>query len=300
MLLLSDSKNQKKYKPMDNLFLYMEPATMIGNIKMKEMDIKETDKSYQPNKFHKFAKEGHETLTLPIEKQKNASSNYWINPFTLFFREELSQAVFENVVMSSYHNSHNLSVASVGCSTGKEAYSFILWNWNNRDRLMLDAYDINPKRISEAKKGIYDTWSESEEDLMDILEELKIPEKEQAYIIKKGETISFSADVKEKIRFSVHDIMKTKLPQKYDTVLLMNVLYHFPTEGIEKILLNVYDSLNENGFLLIERYNSRRNIEYIRLMNDLFHLGFEKQKNMLQETDLEDEMKNAQLYKKIS
>jgi chemotaxis methyl-accepting protein methylase len=303
-LPLSSSKKQKDYKwqvyPCVNMSLSNLTSNGVGKIDTAEL--------YNPELFRKFLKDNPTILALPATQQMNKFITYGINPCTFFFRNKHAQVVFEKVLLPTIAKDDKISVASVCCSTGKETYSFILWNWSIKDRLEVHGYDINPKSIKKAAKGIYEAWSDPNPDWADIFEGLKIQEKKRPYAIDDNEIIRFSGELRKKIKFSAHDIMKEKLPEKYNLALLMNVLYYCKPKGIERILSNVHDSLKEGGFLLCENsiylpgmapdFGIRA--DYTKFMEDISHLGFERQTNLLAGTEYEKEMRYVQLYRRIN
>lgn len=240
---------------------------------------------YGPEFVGGMFKSNPEIMLLTVEEllQKVKSSRRGqtdIHGQTELFRDIVVLQTFENVVLANYSPDQAIHVASIGCSHGKEPYSLLLKNWNQKERLKIDAFDVNPKRIETAIIGEYDGLEKRE---LTCLEKLDWVNPNEAYSLTYGiggvEGIKFSEEMKRGINFQVHDILKEPLPQKYDVVLSLNVLMHYYSKERRKILSNIYRSMNGGGWLLCEATNSddpfpeRR--EYFKWMENLETLGFE-------------------------
>jgi len=190
--------------------------------------------------------------------------------------------------LPSFPNEKIVKVASVGCSTGEEVYSFLMKNWKEKDRLQIDGYDSNPDNIKTAIDGQYgfDMCEISDKISLEELEESGLcpeafkycpPERDASrYSQSRWRNIKFTENATKRVRFRTHDIFDKKLPENYDVVLINNVLYHYPEKGREKILGKIKDSLDEGGWLLCEQEPSKDQ-DYIRWMRNIRHLGFVKQ-----------------------
>ncbi len=205
------------------------------------------------------------------------------NSLTFFFREPESLDFFrENIVKK---RNQKTKVASAGCSSGKEPYTIILSNWENRNSLEIDAYDINENKIKQGISGEYEIFNLNLIERYNEFGNFKnIPS--HLYEVSDGrhesyKNIKLSKEVKEKINFKVHDILYSPLPEKYDAIFLQYVLMDYSENDREKILSNINESMKEKSFLICESVfwgKDHEFAEYSEWMKDIERLGFEKHK----------------------
>ncbi len=253
---------------------------------------------YRPEVLVGFSRAGLEGV--PLEEQLKRMRESVVNSKTHFFRDRHVLYTLKRIVLPCYAADKPVSIASVGCSTGREVYSVLMQNWD-RD-IRVDGYDINPHNIETAIKGEYELSSV----LMDTSDFLGLRDLGRFYdVIKEGGILKYLKmleEAKEKTGFYVHDILDGPLPEKYDVVLLLNVLKHFTEKGREKILLNVHESMVENGWLLCERVPiiepEPEAADYLPWMEDLSRFGFEKQPVMIPRGRIEDAVEHPHVYRK--
>ena len=204
---------------------------------------------------------------------------------TLFFRDLKVLLAFEQVVLPSYGSSAVIKIASVGCSNGKEPYSLVLRNWAQRDRLSIDAFDVNPRSIEDAISGEYDIGTDEIFGELTKFQALIIPKPEDAYSLSEAKylwdkRIRFTDEAKRKIRFSVINILEEQLPNQYNVVFFLNFLYHLSPKGREIALSNVNSGMKNGGWLICESIVPDVYADwasYLNRMSDIKDLGFEKQ-----------------------
>jgi chemotaxis methyl-accepting protein methylase len=171
-----------------------------------------------------------------------------------------------------------LAISSVGCSCGAEPYSLLLQFWDQRHRLLLRGYDVNPLAIAMARKGEYDFWSR----LRRKLEQLPMKQPEEAYYLR---TVSenktkfvLTDEARDCVQFEEWDVRFAPLPQHSDILLLFHVFMHYSEAGRGVVLRNVRASLEKGGLLLCEPpdpwYESGWG-PYDHWMADLLSFGFE-------------------------
>ncbi len=198
--------------------------------------------------------------SLPLEEQcRILRSN--IASTTCFFREMETFSAFMEVGIPE-----NSRIASVGCSTGEEAYSLAILT-----SMQIDGYDSNPANIEHALRGEYIFFFDPPQELEGMAE-----------IYGSAKRVKIRQDVKKRTNFQLHDIMDGKLPRNYEAVFLMNMLYHYPEKGRKRIIENVRRSLNCGGLLACEE-SLILNGEYSAWMRSLE--GFER-------VQLDDELIN--------
>lgn len=96
---------------------------------------------------------------LSLTEQLAHFRTYGVNTQTsCFFREGLVLRALKEVILPSYSPDKKVRIASVGCSSGEDLYSVLFSNWDRKESLCLHGFDINPKMIAAAKKGILSTY----------------------------------------------------------------------------------------------------------------------------------------------
>jgi chemotaxis methyl-accepting protein methylase len=272
----------------------------------QEIGTAETSGLYSPLSFQSFLLGNPGLADLPAHEQLRIFGKSGINTNTDFFRDGLVLEILDSQVLPSYTPEKVIQVASVGCSTGMEVYSILLKNWARKSRMRVDGYDVNPRNIETALAGEYMLRVDSLIDLFRF-EQLELPCPEDAYVVTDGKDschkhLSFTPELRRKISFTNHDILKAELPRNYDVVLLLHVLRHFPEKGREKILTNLYGSMNDNAWLICEsaiwKDHDEERERYCSWMANIRRLGFEKQRIILPGYFMEDQTPYTQVYRK--
>ncbi len=177
---------------------------------------------------------------------------------TYFWREPqtftaLTDFILPELVKIKRGKDKKIKIWSAGCSTGEEPYSIaialhklipVIKEWD----ISITATDINSKALAKATKGIYNPWSFRnppawmKSSYFNLNRELKyeiIPE------IRKMVTFSCCSLTDEKY-FPGRDYIDT-----LDIIFCRNVLMYFTDEWAAKISRNLFNSLSENGWLIV-------------------------------------------------
>jgi len=235
---------------------------------------------HKENLFMRFLAQNPDTSDLSLPDQLRYFREKGINGQTYFFRTRQEMELFRDFVLPTYQKDKDVSVASVGCSRGKEAYTLLLLCWHEKDRLNITGYDSD-NDILLAHHGFYylvggDYSGVERSNFHNIAPTREHP----AFALRKGaaERLFFSEEAKEKIKFRTHDILEEPLPEKHDVVFLMNVLMHYSPEGRERILYEVSKSLTPGGWLILEKTGTKGmgHDEYYRWNRNLEFLGFKR------------------------
>jgi len=219
----------------------------------REKEIAKIAEFFGEGWFEEIVQQEPSIAALPFEEQLKAVKQRSVHWGTSFFRDDVVLGVLERMVLADLPPDKTTHIASIGCSEGREPFSVLIQRWGRRDKLNIDAYDCNPKNIGIAKRGIYRIEFDS-------LEygrfQRSAAHAEVNGILKTNLNgrleINFSEDAKQKISFCVADITEGPLSRRYDAVLMLNVLFYYSQNGINRILNNVRQSLNAGGWLLCE------------------------------------------------
>ncbi len=142
-----------------------------------------------------------------------------------------------------------LSVWSAGCATGDEAYSIAIAILESAQGYIPEILgtDIDDKVLAEAKHGIYPKNSKS----------LRYIEKNhlERYFDQYGDKYRVKNAIRDIVTFDRHNLVSTPYPQpcfgKWDIIFCRNVFIYFETDTVRRVIRNMYECLNDNGYLFI-------------------------------------------------
>ena len=179
---------------------------------------------------------------------------------TYFFREPAHFAFLSECLTSmTGHSPGFVRICCAAVATGCEAYSIAMLFENFNKYLEepigyhIDAFDINPKVIETAQKGIYGTRSMREDgNCFHYLAApylKKLPARGQGIYSETGYGLDTS--LQKNISFFVHNLMN-ELPQKeYDFIFFRNAFIYFTPKSRERVLTNLAGALREGGILIM-------------------------------------------------
>ena len=151
-----------------------------------------------------------------------------------------------------YLNSYNhIKIWCAGCSNGKEVYSLaiMLKEAGILNKTQIYATDINPYVIEEAKNGMYSTVTLDKD-----ISNYRNAQGEKSFIqyfdINKS-YIKVKEELKKNILFFQHSLLSNGTLNEFNLILCRNVFIYFNDSLQERMLKNFYNSLDNNGFLVL-------------------------------------------------
>ena len=153
----------------------------------------------------------------------------------------------------------NLKIWSAACSTGDEPYSLVIALSRHLplNQIKILATDIDKQVIAQAKVGLY-----SEKSIANVPDDLK-----KKYFTKVGNSYQISDEIKSRVEFKEHNLLKDMYPTNYDMIVCRNVLIYFTEEAKHDVYIKFCSSLKNEGILFIgstEQVMDYRNIGYKR------------------------------------
>lgn len=170
---------------------------------------------------------------------------------TEFFRDNEVFSMIKNKILPYLNSYSHVKIWCAGCSIGKEVYSLaiILKEANMLSKTQIYATDINPYVIEEARNGLY-SISNLEKDISNY----RNAEGEKNFIeyfdINKS-YIKIKENLKKNILFFQHSLLSEGRLNEFNLILCRNVFIYFNDSLQGKVLKNFYNSLDDNGFLVL-------------------------------------------------
>lgn len=167
---------------------------------------------------------------------------------TYFFRESVHFKVLEELLPELSKSGHPINICSAACSIGCEPYSIAMLLDYHLEKgaqfdFSIDAFDINNEAVETAKNARYSSnvlrndgiiWNH----LVD------------KYLTQCGGEFVVSQDIKKKINFFPHNIMRG-LEKQYDIIFFRNALIYFNSKNKYNVLNNLSSSLVSGGYLFL-------------------------------------------------
>ncbi|MBQ2100372.1 MAG: protein-glutamate O-methyltransferase CheR [Lachnospiraceae bacterium] len=158
-----------------------------------------------------------------------------------------------------------LKIWSAACSTGDEPYSLVMVLSKHMPLLNISilATDLDKQCLEKAKVGLY-----TEKSIENVPEEFK-----RKYFTKVGSAYKISDQIKSRVTFQKHDLLKDSYPVDCHLVVCRNVLIYFTEETKEDLFRRFYKCLAPGGTFFIgstEQIMDYKEIGYQR-MNSFFY-----------------------------
>lgn len=137
----------------------------------------------------------------------------------------------------------NLKVWSAACSTGDEPYSLVMALSKHIpiNQIKIYATDLDKTVMAKAKVGLYDAKS-----IASVPEEFK-----KKYFTQVGPSFKISDEIKSRVEFHEHNLLKDKYPTDCNLILCRNVIIYFTDEAKDEVFKKFFDSLKKGGYLFI-------------------------------------------------
>lgn len=136
-----------------------------------------------------------------------------------------------------------LKIWSAACSTGDEPYSLVMALSRHLplNQISIYATDIDNQVLEKAKAGLYNAKS-----VAAVPEDLK-----KKYFTQIGPSYQISDEIKSRVTFQKHNLLKDSYPKDYHFIVCRNVLIYFTEEAKDDIFSKFYQSLAHKGILFI-------------------------------------------------
>lgn len=138
---------------------------------------------------------------------------------------------------------NRLKIWSAACSTGDEPYSLVMALSKHlpMNQIKIYATDLDKQVIAKAKAGLY-----TEKSIAGVPADLK-----KKFFTKIGPSYQISEEVKERVEFKEHNLLKDTYPTDYHLIVCRNVLIYFTEEAKDEVFRKFQKSLKPGGYLFI-------------------------------------------------
>ncbi|MDR1838648.1 MAG: chemotaxis protein CheR [Treponema sp.] len=230
------------------LFLYYRIEQILG-IKAGSEALKNLNEYIEKTCGSTFIENpaAYEQLLTSREQIYDISKFLTVNE-TYFFREGVHFEILTSLLPEFAKLNRPIQICSAAVSIGCEAYSIaMMLDYYNKNGLNLDfsvdAFDVNIESIETAKNARYtaNAFRSDGTAWKNILDSYLIPDNGE-YII--------SQDIRSKVRFFPHNIMRG-IEKQYDVIFFRNALIYFSTKNRLSVFNNIAESLYNNGFLFL-------------------------------------------------
>lgn len=137
----------------------------------------------------------------------------------------------------------NLKIWSAACSTGDEPYSLVMAFSRHLplNQIKIYATDLDKQVIAKAKVGLYNAKS-----VAGVPSDLKAK-----YFEKVGPSFKIANEIKARVDFKEHNLLKDSYPTGCHLIVCRNVLIYFTEEAKDEVFRKFNKSLAMGGVLFI-------------------------------------------------
>jgi len=202
-------------------------------------------------KFIKFSSNGKELSRLFDAVTTNE---------TYFFREPQQLTVFAEGVLTKIlehkKGTKYIKIWSAACSSGEEPYTLSMILLEKRiqtTNFEIYASDLSEGVLTSAKRAVYNSYS---------VRNIPGPYMNK-FFSNNGQSYILNDSVKNTVKFMKINLIDNKNMASLrgmDVIFCRNVLIYFDTRSKQKVVSNLYDSLNPGGYLFIGQSESLHNI----------------------------------------
>lgn len=228
---------------------------------------------YKPAQMHRrinnfMQREGttdYDEFLAMVDKDKELYHKFFehltINVTEFFRTPEKFDELEKDVIPALLKKSPKLRIWSAGCSVGAEPYSLAMMlseiSPSQQHRIL--ASDLDIEILEKAKAGgPYQ------------LQEIKNipPARLKKYFIKTDEGYKVVDEIRRKIEFKRHNLLKDPFETGFDLILCRNVVIYFTEEAKDVLYRNFYKALKDGGILFVggtESIMNYRNMGYAQI-----------------------------------
>ncbi len=212
----------------------------------------------------KNGKQGYQSYVELIQSDRE-KFNEFVNYLTInvseFYRNPEQWDYMDKTIIPQLIErfGKNLKIWSAACSTGDEPYSLVMALSRHLplNQITIYATDIDNQVLEKAQAGLY-----SGKSIAGVPEDLK-----KKYFEAVGPSFRISEEIKKRVKFQKHNLLKDVYPKDCHFIVCRNVLIYFTEEAKDEIFVKFHDALTPGGVLFIgstEQIINYKQIGYLR------------------------------------
>lgn len=186
---------------------------------------------------------------VQVLKSDKARFEEFINYLTInvseFYRNPDQWRLMDKEIIPELINKFgkNLKIWSAACSTGDEPYSLVMALSRHipLNMIHITATDLDKQVIAKAKVGLY-----NEKSIAAVPDDFK-----KKYFTKIGLSYQISDEIKSRVTFTEHNLLRSDYFKDYNMIVCRNVLIYFTEEAKDEVFRKFYQSLRPGGILFI-------------------------------------------------
>ncbi|MFA9379166.1 MAG: protein-glutamate O-methyltransferase CheR [Lachnotalea sp.] len=171
--------------------------------------------------------------------------NYLTINVSEFYRNPEQWALLDKEVFPKLIETYgkSLKIWSAACSTGDEPYSLVmaLSKFIPLNQIKIIATDIDKQVLSKAEVGLYNAKS-----IVGVPKEFQ-----DKYFTKIGQSYQINDEIKSRVEFKQHNLLKDPYPSGCNLIVCRNVLIYFTEEAKDDIYKKFNGALSKEGILFI-------------------------------------------------
>jgi chemotaxis protein methyltransferase CheR len=175
-----------------------------------------------------------------------------LNNETFFFRDRAAFDLVLKGVLPRLQRvrgaEKRISIWCAGCSTGQEAYSLAMWFLDERVRwqgwnIDILATDVSRTAIERAREGVYSQF--------EVQRGLSVLQMMRWFTDEEGQQWRISKQLREMVRFDVHNLTEAPPRGRFDIILCRNVLLYFSDATRTAVFQRLGEASAPDGYLML-------------------------------------------------
>lgn len=165
-------------------------------------------------------------------------------------------AIRDDILPKIFAEKNIIKIWHTACSSGEEVYSMVilLREMGLLDKAEILATDINKKNLHIARQGKYSAQKMdlNQENCSRVMPGLEL----KKYYTKERKTVSMKDPFIKSVSFKTHDLLEDPLFDQFDLIFCRNVMIYFDAKLKHRILIRLFKSLRDGGYLAIGAHES--------------------------------------------
>lgn len=175
-----------------------------------------------------------------------------LNNETFFFRDRAAFDLVLKSVLPSLQRAREaekrISIWCAGCSTGQEAYSLAMSFLDDRVRwqgwtIDILATDVSRTAVERAREGVYSQF--------EVQRGLSVLQMMRWFTDEEGQQWRISKQLRDRVRFDVHNLTEAPPRGRFDVILCRNVLLYFSDATRTAVFQRLAEASAPDGYLML-------------------------------------------------